>query len=133
MIKRMINIDNYWRVIVYYNVDYDSYRIVSREVKEYTSPVEEIDYAVFLLINHRAKAFTISTSRRISVMCFRKHRSIRDYLNSIVHEAEHVKQAMLKYYRVRDRGEPPAYTIGYIASRLISIFLNVVVRESYNR
>ncbi len=35
-----------------------------------------------------------------------------DYINSIVHEAEHIKQAMLKAYRVEDKGEPPAYTIG---------------------
>jgi hypothetical protein len=42
-----------------------------------------------------------------------------------VHEAEHVKQALLRAYSVDDIGENAAYTIGYIVSRMYSIFKNI--------
>ena len=45
-----------------------------------------------------------------------------DYIDSVVHEAEHVKQAMLKAYHVEDIGEPPAYTIGYLVGRMWEAF-----------
>ena len=48
-------------------------------------------------------------------------RSRYDYINSIIHEAEHVKQHMLKAYDVVDEGEPSAYTVGYIAMRMLMI------------
>lgn len=50
--------------------------------------------------------------------------SLPDYLNSIVHEAEHVKQAVLKAYRIDDFGEEPAYTVGYIVERMYRAFRN---------
>ena len=48
--------------------------------------------------------------------------SKEDYLNSIIHEAEHIKQAMLKAYDVDDIGEPPAYTIGYLVMKMYEVF-----------
>ena len=52
-----------------------------------------------------------------------EHKTIEDYINSIVHEAEHVKQAMLKAYKVDDSGEPPAYTIGFIVMKMLVLNL----------
>ena len=52
MIRQVINIKHYWKVIVYYNIDYDFFN---------TSPVERISQEV--LDNFRyneAKAVTIS-------------------------------------------------------------------------
>ena len=56
------------------------------------------------------------------MVLFNTHDTIEDYLNTIVHEAEHIKQAMLKAYNVNDIGEPPAYTIGYIVMRMYRVF-----------
>ena len=71
MFKHIININNYWKVIVYYNIDYNFF----------------------------------------------------DYINSIVHEAEHVKQAMLAYYNIEDEGENAAYTIAYIATKMLQLIV----------
>ena len=46
-----------------------------------------------------------------------------DYINSIVHEAEHVKQAMLAYYDIEDEGENAAYTIAYIATKMLQLIV----------
>ena len=39
-----------------------------------------------------------------------------------MHEAVHIKQAMLKAYRVEDKGETPAYTMGYLVGRMWEVF-----------
>lgn len=49
-----------------------------------------------------------------------------EYLNSIVHEAEHVKQAMLDEYDIEDAGEYPAYTMGYLVMRMYDVFKDII-------
>jgi hypothetical protein len=72
---------------------------------------------------HKTKAVTISNLNLYkSVVLFNKHKSYYDYINSIIHEAEHIKQSMLYFYQIDDSGEPPAYTVGYIASQMIKKF-----------
>lgn len=73
-------------------------------------------------MTHSAKAVTISSSKdKTSVVLFNIHKNKYDYINSIVHEAEHVKQAMLNYYDVEDAGEPPAYTVGYLVMKMLEL------------
>ena len=72
--------------------------------------------------NHKAKAVTISAlDYNVSIVLFNYHKSYYDYINSIIHEAEHIKQSMLYVYYVDDSGEPPAYTVGHIASQMIRL------------
>lgn len=74
-----------------------------------------------------AKAVTCSDiNKHLSIVLFNKHSDRLDYLNSLVHEAEHVKQAMLEAYEVENSGEPPAYTIGYLVERMWKVFSKVV-------
>ena len=40
MIRQVINVRHYWKVIVYYNIDYDFWHIVQRDIDNYTPPVE---------------------------------------------------------------------------------------------
>ena len=94
---------------------------IAFELKAIGSPVEKID-DIYYNIKHKAKAVTCSNIKEhISVVLFNYHKSRYDYINSIIHEAEHVKQHMLKAYSVVDEGEPSAYTIGYIAMRMLMI------------
>ena len=121
MIKQIINIDGYWEVIVYYNVDYNFFDDIAFELEAISTPVEKID-EVYYNLRHKAKAVTCSNLKyRVSIVLFNRHKNRYDYLNSIIHEAEHIKQHMLRAYKVADEGEPPAYTIGYIAMRMLMI------------
>ena len=71
-----------------------------------------------------SKAVTISSiTKKVSVVLFNKHKNYNDYINSIVHESEHIKQSMLYAYNIEDYGEAPAYTVGYIASQLLMFLL----------
>ena len=121
MIKQLIDIDGYWEVIVYYNVDYNFFSDIAFELKSIGSPVERIDN-IYYNLKYEAKAVTCSNiAKHISVVLFNYHKSRYDYINSIVHEAEHIKQCMLKAYDVADEGEPSAYTVGYIAMKMLMI------------
>ena len=66
--------------------------------------------------------FSSSGAYHTSIVILKKHSSVEDYINSIIHEAEHVKQAMLSTYMIEDKGEPPAYTIGYLVMRMWRVF-----------
>jgi len=121
MIKQLIDIDGYWEVIVYYNVDYNFFGDIAFELKAIGSPVERID-DIYYNLRTNAKAVTCSNIKEhISIVIFNYHKDKYDYVNSIVHEAEHIKQNMLKAYNVVDKGEPPAYTVGYIAMKMLMI------------
>lgn len=79
------------------------------------------------MTSHKALAVTCSSPEyHTSIILFNTHSSEADYINSIVHEAEHVKQAILKAYRVNDVGEAPAYTVGYLVMRMYKTFRNLL-------
>lgn len=120
MIKRKINIDNKWKVIVYYNINYNLFDVITKDLRAINISNNTIYNLYYTLHSSQAKAVTISNSRyKTSIVLFNKHKRKEDYINSIVHEAEHIKQAVLDYYNINDFGELPAYTIGYIAMKLL--------------
>ena len=119
MIKRIININNYWKVIVYYDIDYNFFDYIEYDLLYYGTPVESIK-RIYYNMRTNAKAFTYSNAKyKTSIVGFNIHYNKYDYINSIVHEAEHVKQAMLDYYNIIDKGENAAYTIAYIAMKML--------------
>ena len=123
MIKQIINIDNYWEVIVYYDIDYNFFNDIIKELNYLNAPVEEID-KIYYNMKYKSKAFTYSNLKyRVSIVGFNKHFDKYDYINSIIHEAEHVKQHMLRAYKILDEGEPPAYTVGYVATKMLQLKL----------
>ena len=123
MIKRIININNYWKVIVYYNIDYNFFDYVENDLLYYGTPVESIK-RIYHNMRTTAKAFTYSNAKyRVSIVGFNIHFDKYDYINSIVHEAEHIKQAMLNYYNIPDKGENAAYTVAYIAMKMLHMIV----------
>lgn len=124
MIKGKININGYWKVIIYFDIDYNFFYDISNELRKIGEQSLDIRRIKYNMKIQKAKAVTVSNlNKKISIVGFNTHYDILDYFNSIVHEAEHVKQAMLDAYKIEDEGEAPAYTIGYIASKFINIFI----------
>ena len=127
MIRQQFYVEHYWEVIVFYDLDFDLFQYIEEELLSIGFPLREIDILYYQLWSGYAKAVTCSNLLyNTSIILFNPHPSRQDYLDSIVHEAEHVKQAMLEAYRVEDMGEPPAYTIGYLISRMYPVFKNII-------
>jgi hypothetical protein len=122
MIKQMFDVDGYWKVIIFYNVNDDFFIPIYKELESIGFSLESTK-EIFRQFHKNAKAVTCSNGVvHKSIVLFKSHSSTTDYLNSIVHEAEHIKQAMLIAYNVEDAGEPPAYTIGYLVSKMYQVF-----------
>ena len=120
MIKYQFSIEKYWRVIVFYDLDYHYSDIVERKLLKWGFDKEYLDEFWYCMTEGGGKAVTFNNmGKHLSIVIFNKHDDIADYLNSIVHEAEHVKQAMLDTYDVEDEGEPPAYTVGHLAMLML--------------
>lgn len=123
MIKQIINVNNKWKVIVYYNVDYNLFHYIYITLRNANISIRTINNIYKNMSSNKAKAVTVSNiDKKISVVLFNNHSNKYDYINSIVHEAEHVKQAMLEGYNIDDSGESPAYTIGYLVMKMLEFF-----------
>lgn len=126
MIRQQFYVEHYWKVIIYYNWNDDFFFPVFKELKRIGFLSKEIK-KIFHALKNNAKAVTCSNIEyHKSITLFNPHPSPQDYLDSIVHEAEHVKQAMLEAYQVEDKGEPPAYTIGYLLSQMYPVFKDII-------
>lgn len=128
MIRQQFHVEHYWKVLVFYDVSQGFFPIVKEELSAIGFPARAI-MEIFYELRHNAKAVTCSNGwYHTSIIIFNPHTSPQDYLDSIVHEAEHVKQAMLKAYHVEDKGEPPAYTIGYLISQMYPVLKKFICR-----
>lgn len=120
MIRQSLNVNDKWKVVIYYNVDYNLFNIIREELRGINIKEQTINRVYYTMSSNEAKAVTISNlRRRVSVILFNKHSDKYDYINSIVHESEHVKQAMFKFYNIKHSGENPAYTMGYLVSKML--------------
>jgi hypothetical protein len=127
MIKQAFDVDGYWEVIIYYNVDFDLFYLIASDLRMIGFTDAAIEEVRKTMESGEAKAVTCSSiHQHTSVVIFNPHTSKADYISSIVHEAEHVKQAMLKAYMVEDRGEAPAYTVGYLVKRMWEVFSQIL-------
>lgn len=124
--RQQFNVEKYWEVIVYYDVDFDFLEPVYRELKSIGFTTKGILEVFKTLRMKKTKAVTCTNGYfHTSIVLFKPHDDILDYIDSLVHEAEHIKQAMLNTYLVEDEGEPPAYTIGYLVKRMWEVFRTI--------
>lgn len=123
MIKQVFDIESYWKVIVIWSIDYNFFDEVALEMRMISISEDVINEVWKTLSSREAQAVTCNNiQQHISIIIFNTHTSEADYINSIVHEATHVMQAMLKGYNIDNEGEPPAYTIGYIVMKMYEVF-----------
>lgn len=115
--------DGYWKVVIFWDLDYHFFDEVEFELLLIGFSKASIEEVRESMLSGEAKAVTCSVAyQHTSVVIFNPHTSKADYISSIVHEAEHIKQAMLKAYDVEDMGEAPAYTVGYLVKKMYEVF-----------
>ena len=130
LIRQEFKVESYWQVVVFYNLDFNLFQYVEDELFDIGFSLKEIDRLYYQLWSDKAKAVTCNNpERHISIVLFNRHDTVTDYINSIVHEAEHIKQSMLEVYGVKDKDEPPAYTVGYLVSKMYPVFRKYVCKN----
>ena len=120
MIKKIFSIDNKWKVIVYYNIDYNLFDYIANDIYDLGMNNKLVNRVYKMMKSGRAKAVTISSPvKKCSIVAFNVAKSDYDLINSIAHEAVHIMEAMLNYYNVDIKGENPAYTIGHLVQIML--------------
>lgn len=119
MIKSNINIDDYWNIIAFIDIDYNKYKEIAKELIHQDADIKTINKIYKTISNKYNSAFTYTNSiSRTSVVGINKTTSRRELINSISHEADHIQYSICKYYNVPLGSEDAAYLLGHLVERL---------------
>lgn len=119
MIKRIINIKDYWTIIIFLNIDYNKYNIIEDELLDLNASYNVIDEIYDTISFDYNKAFAYTNRKlRTSIIGINKTTDIGEMLDSIVHEIDHIQAEICEYYDVTLNSEDAAYLIGYIIKLL---------------
>lgn len=122
MIKRKINVDDKWKVILFVDVDYDRYDIIESALTDILAPTSVID-DIYNKISYQYDAgFTYSSFNfRTSVVGINKQTSREELIDTIIHEIDHVQTDICEYYGIDLNSEDAAHLIGYLAKSFYKI------------
>lgn len=97
-----IDINGYWKVIVYCNCN----------------------------LNENILGFTKSImDKKLSLVLISKIFIFEDFFDTVIHEFKHVQSHICKYYNIKEDGEDAAYLIGYLTKiffKKIKSFIGVL-------
>ena len=119
MIKSIVDVAGYWKIVLFVNVDYDRYDIIESALTDILAPTSVMD-EIYDKISYKLNTGVTFTNDdfKTSVVCINKASSKKELINTISHEANHVQTAICNYYDVPIDSEPAAYLIGYIISKI---------------
>lgn len=114
MIRDYLDIDKHWGVLSYYDATPDDFSQLSPILREFSCPEWEIERA-YSTIQNPNKAFVFNVPwARMSVMVVGRVTHPSQFLNSLLHEFDHLQDAILEYYHVEQGTEDAAYLQGYL-------------------
>ena len=125
MIGQRFYIDKYdWQVMVLYEVGSDSADIVIGMLESICDDNKILDAAYESLSNAKPNTgFTYSDyDKHRSFMVIGKTTSIRETINTIVHEANHLKSHIATEFDIDEKGEEVCYLIGSIVGSMYNVF-----------
>lgn len=129
MIGQSFYIDKYdWQVVVLYEVSYNNKDYVISLLETICSDNNLIDKAIANLnLRKRNTGFTYSDLyKRCSIIVIGKTTSNREIVNTIVHEANHLKSHIATAYDIDEKGEEVCYLIGGIVRTMFRVFSKII-------
>ena len=119
MIKSVIDVDGYWSIVLFVDVDYDRYDIIESALTDILAPISVIDDIYYKISYKFDSGVTFSNPDfRTSVVCINKTTSREELINTISHEADHIQDTICEYYDVPLDSEDAAYLIGYLVGKM---------------
>ena len=131
MIGQSFYIDKYdWQVVVLYEVSYNNKTYVINMLKQICEDEELIRKANYNLnIRSYNTGFTYSDlDKQRSIIVIGKTTSTREMVNTIVHEANHLKSHIATAYNIDEKGEEVCYLIGGIVKCMFNVFSKIICR-----
>lgn len=114
MTRDYLNIADHWGILAYYDVQPSDFSRLAPILREFGCPEAEIEKA-WRTVHHPNKAFVFNAPwTRMSVLVIGRVTHPAQFLNSFMHEADHLQTAILDYYGVPQGTEQAAYLQGFI-------------------
>ena len=100
MTRDYLDIDRHWGILAYYDVIPADFSQLGPILREFSCPEEEIEKA-WQTIHYSNKAFIFNVPwARMSVLVVGHVTHPSQFLNSLLHEFDHLQDAILQYYDV---------------------------------
>lgn len=114
MTRDYLDIDKHWGILAYYGAIPDDFSQLAPILREFGCPERGIKRA-YETIHQANKAFVFNAPwARMSVMVVGHVTHPSQFLNSLLHEFDHLQDAILEYYDVSHGTEDAAYLQGYL-------------------
>lgn len=114
MLRSYLDIDRHWGILAYYDVLPSDFAQLAPILREFGCHEREIEKA-WRTVHSPDKAFVFNAPWvRMSVMVVGRVTRPAQFLNSFMHEADHLQDAILQYYHVPQGTEQAAYLQGFI-------------------
>lgn len=114
MLRDYLDIDRHWGILAYYDALPSDFAQLAPILREFGCPESEIGRA-YSTIHRTNKAFVFTAPwARMSVMVVGRVTHPSQFLNSLLHEFDHLQDAILQYYQVAHGTEDAAYLQGYL-------------------
>lgn len=129
MIGQSFYIDKYdWQVMVLYEVSYNNKDYVISLLETICSDNNLIDKAIANLnLRKYNTGFTYSDlDKHCSIIVIGKTTSNLEIVNTIVHEANHLKSHIATAYDIDEKGEEVCYLIGGIVRTMFRVFSKII-------
>ena len=129
MIGQYFDIDVYnWKVYVYYEVNKNDIPFCITRLKDLTIKKSVIDECKETILSGKYnKAFIYSSYIKKESIIFITHpSSTGEFLNTITHEANHLKSHIASYYNLDEKDEEVCYIIGDIVQQMSETFMRFI-------
>ena len=127
MTTQHLSIEGYWTVTVVYDVWPSDLQEVARLMRRVGASQKMIDEATDNLSGWNAGYTLTSFGWQESIVFIGRATSLREFLNTVVHEVDHVQDHVAEYYGVRLGSEQAAYLQGYIGGRLLEYLITKII------
>lgn len=114
MIRDYLDVDRHWGILAYYDVQPFDFSQLGPILREFGCPEWEIEHARET-VSKDNKAFVFNAPwARMSVMVVGRVTHPSQFMNSLLHELDHLQDTILEYYHVQHGTEDAAYLQGYL-------------------
>lgn len=127
MTAQHLSIEGYWNVTVLYDVLPGDLPEVARLMRRAGASQKMIDEATKNLSGWNAGYTLTVMGWRESIVCIGRATSLREFLNTVIHEVDHVQAHVAEYYGVELGTEQAAYLQGYIGGRLLEFVVKQII------
>lgn len=131
MTTQHLSIEGYWNVTVVYDVWPSDLSEVARLMRRVGASQKMIDEATENLSGWNAGYTMTAFGWQESIVFIGRVTSLREFLNTVIHEVDHVQAHVAEYYGVELGTEQAAYLQGYIGGRLLEFIIEQINQRTH--